>query len=193
VHLNNNQIIGYQGDQYSNSMEAAARMAKKLSLSDVTLLPLISSQGVVNALLGGTIKFGVMAVENTLAGTVIETEKALSGLRHETLCTEQIHIHHCLFKLPDTDDGLITVVASHIQALSQCEKNLNLLLPGSRRLELKDTAIGARYLREGKLPASTAVLCRRDAGEAYRLTMMAENVEDSDRNFTTFCLVKLRE
>lgn len=187
------KTIGYQGAEYSNSMEAAARMAKRCSLSDAALLPLISSREVVDALLDGTIQFGVLAIENTQAGTVIETERALSGLRYETLCTEQIHIHHCLFKLPDIDDGSITTVASHIQALSQCEGNLNRLLPGSQRLELEDTAIGARYLREGKLPASTAVLCRRDAGEGYQLTMMAENVEDSDRNITTFYLVKLTE
>jgi len=188
-----NNTIGYQGAEYSNSMEAATRMAERLSLSDAVLLPLVSSRGVVDALLNGTIKFGVLAIENTLAGRVTETERALAGLRYETLCTGQIHIHHCLFKHPDIDGSQITAVASHIQALSQCKKNLDILLPGSQRLELEDTAIGARYLREGKLSASTAVLCRRDAGEAYRLTMMAENVEDSDLNITTFYLIKLAE
>ena len=55
---------------------------------------------------------------------------------------------------------------------------------------MEDTAIAARYLADGRLPEDTAVLCRKNAGEAFGLHLVAENLEDDPRNMTEFILIK---
>jgi len=171
-------------------MEAARRMARSLGLKGAKFAPLVSARGVVRAILDGEVQFGVFALSNTLGGTVTETNEALAGLKYVSVCEDNPHIHHCLFKLPDVPTRLIASVASHVQALTQCRRNLKRLLPEARLIETEDTAIAARNLREGRLDANTAVICLKAAGEAYGLELVAENIEDSEQNITIFSLIK---
>ena len=183
--------IGVMGAEYSNSMEAARRMARSLGIKGAEFAPLVSASGVVCAILDGEVQFGVFALSNTLGGTVAETNEALAGLKYVSVCEDKQHIHHCLFKLPDASTRSIASVASHVQALAQCRRSLKHLLPEARLIETEDTAIAARNLREGRLDANTAVICLKAAGEAYGLELVAENIEDSEQNITIFSLIKV--
>ena len=185
--------IGYQGMNGSNSQHSAENMVAKTNISDVEYIPLITSIGVVSALKSGEIDYGVMATSNVVAGVVVETQKACEGLDYEIIAEDSIPIHHCLFvknnniKLTD-----ITQVASHIQALAQCTDNLAKLIPNAEKTPLEDTAIGAQYLAQGDLCDTAAALCRRNAGEAFNLTLIKENIEDFKENRTEFMLIKLK-
>ena len=75
--------------------------------------------------------------------------------------------------------------------MAQSRKNLEKLYPGAEFVECEDTAYAAEMLAEGKLPAGSAAVCRRDAGEHYGLFLANENVEDNPDNMTRFSLVKL--
>lgn len=185
--------IGYQGMDGSNSQHSAKNMAVKLNLSNPEYVPLITSIGVVDALKSGEIEYGVMATKNIVAGLVIETQKACEGLEYKILSEDTLPIHHCLFVKNDTI-GLqdITEVASHIQALAQCKENLTTLVPQAIRTPLEDTAIGAKYLADGTLSNTSAALCRKNAGEAFNLVLLKENIEDFKENFTDFMIIKLK-
>ncbi len=186
--------IGYQGMQYSNSMEAAMSIARSLQFTNCEFIPLVTAQGVADALKNREITYGVFAVKNSVAGPVVETQMALAGVKTTLLATESMHIHHCAFTLNgDVKTQEITVVASHVQALDQCANSLQKLFPNANRKELEDTAIAARYLGEGTLPPTTAVICRRDAGEQYHLTCIAANIEDFSENITIFQMMELQD
>ena len=166
-------------------------LAKRNGLEGYEIVPLMSSGNVTNALVEGTIEFGVVAVSNAVAGPVIETEKALEGKDGiEIVDTIGIPIHHCLFVKDMTAE--IDSVASHIQALLQSKGNLEALCPKTGRIEVEDTAYAAEMLANGKFPNSTAVICRKDAGMHYKLNLKAENIEDDSNNITTFSLLKMR-
>ena len=184
--------IGYQGIEGSNSRASAQNMAERLGWTDVEYVPLVHSKGVVDALLAGTVDYGVMATLNHVAGVVLETEAALRGINYKMLALDCIPIHHCLF-VKDSSVTEIRAVASHIQALKQCRKTLERDFPGVVWQEEEDTAIAARHLAEGTLPADTGVLCRRDAGEAFGLHLLRENLEDDAENATEFELIVLKE
>lgn len=182
--------VGYQGMEGSNSLASARNMTAALGWDEVEYVPLITSRGVVDALKAGTVDYGVMAVNNHIAGPVRESEEALAGLEYRILAEDTIPISHCLF----TKDASVTeieTVASHIQALKQCAGNLRRLYPSAGRQEVEDTAIAARYLAEGTLPPTAGVLCRRDAGEAFGLHLLRADLQDDPRNATDFILMTL--
>lgn len=59
-------LVGYQGMEGSNSENAAKILSKELNLSDIELVPLISSECVVNELCLNNINYGVMAIKTPL-------------------------------------------------------------------------------------------------------------------------------
>lgn len=185
--------IGYQGMKGSNSEEAAKLMASKLGINVVEYVPLITSKAVIGELKRNRIDYGVVAVKNTLGGTVIETFEAIKNEYLQLVSTEIIHIHHCLYKRKDVEIEKINNIASHIQALKQTEVNRAKLYPNCKEQEVEDTAIAAKYLLEGILPKETAVLCRKNAGEDYELDLIYENMEDNPENYTEFRMFKLPE
>ncbi|MGL5259919.1 MAG: prephenate dehydratase [Lachnospiraceae bacterium] len=184
--------IGYQGAIGSNSEEAARQIAERLQMEQVEFVPLINSKPVINALLEGTIDYAVVATKNSVAGIVKETEEAVEGIELVSIETQVLHIHHCLFKRKEVDIEELKAIASHEQALKQTQANRLNYFSNLREVEVEDTAIAARYLSEGRLEESIAVLCRKNAGELYGLEMIYENLEDNRENFTTFELYKLK-
>lgn len=183
--------IGYQGMENSNS-DSAARLFvernEKLRCEDVEYIPLVSSKNVVESLLSGKIDYGVLAIKNNVAGEVEETKEALEGAKKiKIIDSLDMKIHHCVFALDK--DTKIEAVASHIQALIQTRKNIKRLFGNVQEIEVEDTAIAAKYLREGKLSKNTAVICPKNAGQKYSLTILYENIEDNADNVTTFILV----
>ncbi len=180
--------IAYQGVPGSNSEAASTLFANNQGFSNPTYLPAVDSRGVVNMLSTGEADYGVMATRNLIAGDVGETTAALQNITYRVVDAQWLPVHHCLFvRQPGTK---IDCIASHIQALSQCRITLRKKYPDIPLKEVEDTAIAARYLAEGKLPPSTAVLCRRNAGEMFGLHMAEANLEDDPRNMTEFILIK---
>lgn len=182
--------VGYMGIPFSNSEEMAMVFSKKFDLKNVTLVPLMSAKNVIDTLVARDIDYGVLAVENKFAGIVLESEEAKKGVRNlMELDLMWSPIHHCVFKKNAEDP--VTSLVSHVQALAQSRKNLERLYPGAEFVECEDTAYAAEMLAEGKLPAGSAAVCRKDAGEHYGLYLANENVEDNPDNMTRFSLVKL--
>ena len=184
--------IGYMGIPFSNSEEASMKFIKAEGWSDYELLPLISSQGVVDSLEKGESDYGVVASSNITAGPVIETKEALKGKNNiESLKTDIVPIHHCVFI--KNENVKINALVSHIQALLQTKNNLDKLYPDTDRIEVEDTALAAKMLNEGDLPETSAVVCRKNAGEFYKLILAHENVEDRNDNMTTFTLLRIKK
>ncbi len=185
--------IGYQGEMGSNS-EAVAEIytkEKNYKMGEYSLIPLVESTRVINALKSGEIDYGIVAVRNSEAGLVEETCRAMAG--KEFVCVKKIvlPIHHCIFIKPDADVKDIRFVTSHIQALNQTRKNRSIRFPDWAEEETNDTAAAARYLSEGILPGDHAVICRKNAGEKYGLKLLYENIEDSPDNRTEFSVLKM--
>ncbi len=184
--------IGYQGIADSNSEAASIGFAVTQGMTDVEYVPLVSSKGVVDALKAGEIDYGVMASRNHIAGFVRETEEALTGLTYHLAAALCLPIHHCLF-VKDPSVTQPRVIASHPQALAQCKETLAREFPAAAQEEIEDTAIGARYLADGTLPADTGVLCRKNAGEAFGLHLLREDLEDDPTNATDFIIIEKEE
>ncbi len=181
--------VGYQGIVGSNSEEAAQIFVERLNLKDVEYIPLVNSQNVIAELENKNINFGVMATSNKYAGKVEETVKALKGCKKEFKCLDTIElpIHHCIFKKnKNIKNDSLKIIASHIQALLQTKQFRKDKLPLLQEKEVEDTALAAKYLAEGKLDDTVAIISRKNAGIMFGLELIYENVEDIKDNLTEF-------
>lgn len=187
--------IGYQGIPRSNAETASKQFVQRFALEPATLVPLVTSKDVVHALREGSIDYGVMAVYNKIAGDVAETRDALQTIDYGMVGALAIPIRHCLFKHPDVSIEDVTTIASHPQALLQTQKIRKQLYPTLSEAETPDTALAAKQLATGELPRTTMVVCSKQAGLRYGLTLVYEDLKDLPDeivNETEFLVVRLR-
>ena len=170
--------IGYQGIPGSNSEVAAELFVQRFAMEPATLVPLVTSKGVVQALCEGSIDYGVMATRNKIAGDVAETTDALQTIDYDIYGALAIPIRHCLFKHPDVLVEDVTTVASHPQALLQTQIVRKQLYPTLSEVETPDTALAAKQLASGELPPTTTVLCSKHAGLQHGLELVHEDLKD---------------
>ena len=96
----------------------------------------------------------------------------------------------------ETLDSLRSILNKDVEGVvappQQIIQALGTLYPDSDRVEVSDTAVAAEMLSDGRLSEDTAVVCRRNAGEMFRLHLVHENIEDMEGNMTEFELLRLR-
>lgn len=179
--------IGYQGVEGSNSEEAARQLAEKHTFRNYSLMPLVSSFNVLDNVIKKRIDYGVVAVSNNKGGIVEESKIVLDHLNIPKFDEITIPITHFLFvknekiRLEDIQE-----IASHPQAFKQCKITLEKDFSHCYLKKDEDTATAARKLSLGILPDTTAVLCRKNAGNMNGLYLFKSNLEDKPDNKTTF-------
>jgi len=179
--------IGYQGIKGGNSEEAAKQLVEKQQLKDVTLIPLVSSFNVLQNVMLGNIDYGVIAMKNNTGGVVKESVQSLQYMDVVFVDEITLPIYHFLFvKDNAVKKEDITCIASHSQALVQCQKTLQSQYEGISLVEDEDTATAAIKLHLDLFPRTTAVLCRENAGYDNQLFLLDAHLEDRNDNTTDF-------
>lgn len=130
---------------------------------------------------------GVMAIENTIAGALLQNHELLRRSPLTIVGEYKMRISHVLAALPGQKISELTEVNSHPMALAQCEQFLrhhrNL-----RKVEKFDTAGSAREIAEQQLKGHAAV-CGEFAAELYGLEILEKGIETNKRNFTRFLIL----
>jgi prephenate dehydratase len=177
-------IIAFQGEHGAYSEAAVREMFGR----DAETLPLPAFEDVFASIEGENVKYGVIPIENSLAGSIHRNYDLM--LRHELSIQREYHLRvsHCLLGLPGAGLDVIRRAHSHPQALAQCEGNLKRL--GLDPVVELDTAGAARLVREMGNPEDAAIASRL-AGEVYGLEILVENMEDYEENFTRFLALSL--
>ena len=174
-------LLGFQGEHGAYSEVAAKAYGEGL-----VALPCASFHDVFQQTATGQLDLGIVPVENSLEGAVIEVNDLLMQTDLRIVGEIRIPIHHCLLALPEQDYRDLRTVYSHPQALGQCRSFIT-----RHRLEPRpfyDTAGAAIMLREQRPPA-TAVIASRLCADLYQLEILQENIEDDDSNTTRFVLL----
>ncbi|MCS7060495.1 MAG: prephenate dehydratase [Anaerolineae bacterium] len=136
----------------------------------------------------GTCDYGIVPVENSLAGSVHRNYDLL--MRHSLHIVGEVivRVRHNLIALPGVELREIQRVYSHWQALDQCEKTLGRLLPGVERVQVYDTAGAVKMVLEEQRRDTAAIASKR-AAELYNLPILREGIEDDPTNFTRFVVL----
>lgn len=177
--------VAFQGELGAYSEEAVRR---HWLLEPAEPVPLRACADVVRAVEDGTVEYGLLPIENSLAGSVVATYDALAASTRAVVVGECVlPIHHCLLALPGALlDGLATV-ESHPVAIAQCDR----FFERHRWIEAVatyDTAGAARDVSLGG-DLSRAAIAGRGAAERFGLELLAADIEDRPDNRTRFLAI----
>ena len=109
---------------------------------------------------------GLMAIENTIAGSLLHNYELLRESGMTIIGEHKLHIEHALLCLPDEDWGDIVEVNSHPVALAQCRQFLQ-HHPKMKVVEVDDTAGAAQAISSGHLRGHAAI-CHEGAAPLHR-------------------------
>ncbi|MBI2990300.1 MAG: chorismate mutase [Candidatus Magasanikbacteria bacterium] len=149
----------------------------------------IDMEGVLADLDAGRAEFGVFPVVNSRGGLVQTAFEAMG--RHLFKMVDEIwmEVHQCLMVLSDTKLENIKRIATHPQAISQCERYIRREFPDAALVEWEDTAKAAEDLAKGKFDKNTAVIAPARSAHLYGLKLLAKGIQDNHPNLTTFIVV----
>lgn len=128
-----------------------------------------------------------VAIENTIAGALLQNFEYIRKSGRKIIGECKIRVSHSLCALPGTTINQIKEVRSHYMALLQCRQFLA-HYPDIKKTEDFDTAGCARKVAMGNM-AGTAAIAPAYAAQLYGLQILAEGIEDDNRNFTRFLIV----
>jgi prephenate dehydratase len=176
--------IAIQGIKGSYHHEVAAQLFGTRTDLDECL----SFDALVAAVTSGAVNHGLMALENSIAGSIIPNYALIDKHNLHIVDEAYIRIEHQLMALPGTAVADITEVASHPMALLQC-KDFFATQPHIKLIEDADTAEVAQRIA-GKQIRGLGAIASRTAATLYGLEIVAPNIHSIANNATRFVVVK---
>ena len=131
---------------------------------------------------------GVMAIENSIAGSILPNYTLLQKSNLKIIGEVYLHIKQQLLINPGVKLEDIKEVHSHPMALLQCmeylEKN-----PQWKLVETEDTALSAKHIHQYR-SKHTAAIASKLAAELYQLQIATPNVHTMKNNYTRFLVLQ---
>lgn len=174
--------LAYLGPPGTNSEEAAIRY-----LGDAEFAPFPTEAAVAAAVEAGRADEGVLAIENSIDGSVART---LDALIHDTKLSIRnelvLPIEHCFVVAPGAATDEISVVYSHPQALGQCAKFIERTYPDARHEAAISTAAAVEVMLT--VPGAAAISTAR-AADLYGGLVLQRGIQDNPNNKTRFAII----
>ena len=135
----------------------------------------------------GKADFAVMAIENSIAGSILPNYFLLQQYHFNIIGELYLPIHLHLLVLPGVKLRDIQSIESHPMALRQCTEFLH-ALNGIEIRESDDTALSAKRVKELKLK-NTGAIANELAAKKYGLQILEKRIETHKKNFTRFLVL----
>ncbi|GAA0749326.1 prephenate dehydratase [Gaetbulibacter jejuensis] len=142
----------------------------------------------VNSLLSGKSDTVIMAIENSIAGSIIPNYALIDTHNLHIIGEHYLDVQHNLMALPNQSLSAIKEVYSHPMALLQCKEFFK-AYPHIKLIEDKDTAEVAQRIKEQNLKGVAAIASGL-AAELFELEILAESIQTIKHNETRFVIVK---
>ena len=156
--------------------------------SQVHILECLTFNEAVQRLVSGKTEAVVMALENSIAGSIIPNY-ALIDTHHLHIVGEHyLNVQHHLMALPNQTIADVKAVHSHPMALLQCKEFFK-NFPHIKLIEDKDTAEVAQRIQRKKLKGVAAIASKL-AAELFNLNILSESIQTIKHNETRFVIVK---
>ncbi len=130
---------------------------------------------------------GIMAIENTIAGSLLHNYELLRESGMTVVGEYKTHISHCICALPGQSLDELSEVHTHPVALMQCQHYLS-RHQNLKMVEAEDTAGSAKEIAEKGL-TGVAAICHADAAAMYGLEVLENHIEDNPHNYTRFLIM----
>ncbi|BFP39943.1 prephenate dehydratase [Flavobacteriaceae bacterium GF1] len=176
--------VAIQGIKGSNHHQVATEFLGK----DIELVECLSFDKLIDRVLDGTADKGVMAIENSIAGSIIPNYNLVYHNNIHIIGEHYLSIHHNLMVLKGQTLEQIKEVRTHPMALLQCMEFLK-QYPQLKLVEDVDTAETARQIQEKQLK-HVAAIAPTVAAELYGLDIIAPEIQTIKNNATRFIILK---
>lgn len=178
--------IAIQGIKGSNHHQ----VARDYFGENIELVECMSFDDLVAQTLSGRADKAVMAIENSIAGSIIPNYNLVFHNNLHIIGEHYLNIHHNLmvFKGQKIED--IKEVHSHPMALLQCKEFLK-CYPEIKMVEAVDTAETALQIQKNQLK-TIAAIAPKAAAELYDLEIIASEIQTITNNSTRFIILKTK-
>ncbi len=154
---------------------------------EIEIIPCETFKDVFAAIRKDNSIIGALAIENTIAGSLLQNHNLLKESGLKIAGEHKLRIKHNFVALPGQDIADIKEAYSHPIALMQCgdflEQHKHI-----KAIESDDTASSAKRVSDGKIEGRAAI-CSELAAEIYGLQILAKGIETNKKNFTRFLII----
>jgi len=133
---------------------------------------------------------GVMAIENSIAGSILANYNLLQKANLKIIGEIYLQIRQNLLVNPGVKLDDIREVHSHTMALQQCYDFLD--KHKWKLVETDDTALSAKHIHQHK-SKHIAAIASKLAAELYSLDVIAPNIHTLKNNYTRFLYLQREE
>ncbi|MRJ07301.1 prephenate dehydratase [Ornithobacterium rhinotracheale] len=144
-------------------------------------------RGVAEALVKGECTYGLIALENSIAGCILPNYNLIKNNDLKIVGELYMPIEHHLMVIPGVKIEDLSEIYSHSMALLQCEDFLN-QYPKIRRIDYVDTANSAKKIKTEDLHHAGAI-GSKVAAELYGLEIIKPAIQSNKDNYTRFVLL----
>lgn len=177
--------IAIQGIEGSFHDEAVQKLFPN---QEIELLKCDSFDAVTQSVKNGKAKLGVLAIENSIAGSILPNYNLIEAGGFEIYDEVFLNIQMYLMSLESESIIDIFEVHSHPVALLQCKDYLRKFPPQFKIIEGKDTASEAKRIKENNLKG-VAAIAGKQVADRYGLKILDSNIQDIKENQTRFVLI----
>ncbi len=156
--------------------------------NEIQLDECLSFDALVDSLLNEKSQYAIMALENTIAGSIIPNYALIDANNIHINGEYYLNIHHHLMALPNQTIEDITEVCSHPMALLQCKEFFK-QYPHIKLVEDVDTAAVARRIQEQQ-QKGIAAIATKTAAELFQLQVLSAEIQTIKTNATRFVILQ---
>jgi len=171
--------VSFQGERGAYSEAASISFFE----GEIETIPCSTFADALKNTENGVSDYSVLPVENSLEGSVGESNDLLLSTELNVIGEIYHRIHHCLIGTGSIGD--IDTVYSHPQALGQCrqfiQKNSLKTIPSY------DTAGSVKIIKDLNKD-SIACIASRNAAEIFGVAVIQEGIENNTNNYTRFLI-----
>ena len=177
-----NALVACQGAEGAYSQQACDVMFNMPGI-----LYFSSFENVFQAVEKGMCRYGVLPLENSLAGSVTDVYDLMKAHRFCIARSAKLRIDHRLLVAPGVKLSEIREVVAHEQALRQCGRFLS-GLKDVKATPFANNATAARFVSESGRRDIAAIASARNA-QLYGLEPLDERIMDDGSNYTRFICI----
>jgi prephenate dehydratase len=133
---------------------------------------------------------GVMAIENSIAGSILPNYNLLQKSSLRVVGEIYLQIRQNLLVNPGVGLKDIREVHSHHMAIQQCLDYLDKY--NWKLVETEDTALSAKHIHQ-RQSKHTAAIASKLAAEMFQLDVIAPNIHAMKNNYTRFLILQRQE
>lgn len=154
----------------------------------VEIVPAHTFRQMVDEVENGSADTGLMAIENTIAGSIIGNYRLLTASKLRAVGEAYLRIRQNLMALPGQRIEDLREVHSHPIAIAQCDEFFA-QHPHIRLVEMEDTALSAQRIAQQQTKGIGAIASHL-AASMYGLEILGDSIETNKQNFTRFLVLE---